>query len=116
MPLLSFTVPAEYFNAAHDILRMLCIQVVVQFLFNVAHPSENPFFSLIFFQTISFVLIGVAFYWLVMQYLVRFTTVDDKNDDNTDKNDDNTDKNDDNTDKNSYNPALYTPEMDALRM
>ena len=42
MALFSFNVPAQYFNVSHDILRMVCIQVVVQFLFNVVHPKENP--------------------------------------------------------------------------
>ena len=101
MTLFTIHVPVQYFNASHDVLRMLCIQVVVQFLFNVVHPSENPFFSMIFLQTISFVLIGVAFYWLVVHYLVAF---EDKTADNAVKI------------ANSYNPALHTQEMNAVGM
>lgn len=98
MALFTFHIPAQYFNASHDILRMLSIQIVVQFLFNVVHPSENPFFSTLFFQTLCFVLIGVAFYWLVVHYLIRFTT----------------DMDGEPKDTPTYNPALYTPQGDSL--
>lgn len=74
MSLFSLYVPAEYFNATHDIMRMACIQIVVQFLFSVVNADENPFFSVMFLQTIAFVLIGVAFYWLVLRYVVRVHT------------------------------------------
>jgi cytoskeletal protein RodZ len=46
----------------------------VQFLFSVVNAEENPFFSLMFLQTIAFVLVGVAFYWLVLRYVVRVHT------------------------------------------
>ncbi len=98
MALFSFNVPAQYFNVSHDILRMVCIQVVVQFLFNVVHPKENPFFSVIFLQTISFVLIGVAFYWLVVHYFVQFIVEDDEHVKHLP----------------TYNPAAHTPEKDAI--
>ena len=98
MALFSFTIPAQYFNVSHDMLRMICIQIVVQFLFNVVHPKENPFFSVIFLQTISFVLIGVAFYWLVVHYFVQFTVEDDEHVKYLP----------------TYNPATHTPERDAI--
>jgi ABC-type nickel/cobalt efflux system permease component RcnA len=53
---------------------MACIQIVVQFLFSVVSPEENPFFSILFLQTIAFVLVGVTFYWLVFRYVVRVHT------------------------------------------
>ena len=95
MAWLTIRIPSAYFNASHDILRMLCIQLVVQFLFNVAHPRENPFFSTVFFQTISFVLIGVAFYWLVVHYLIEFKS------DGTYH-----------SSMNKYTPATHTPQKD----
>jgi len=74
MSLFSLYVPHEYFNVTHDVMRMACIQVVVQFLFSVVNADENPFFSVMFLQTIAFVVLGVVFYWLVLRYVVRVHT------------------------------------------
>ena len=76
MSLFSIYVPRDYFNVSHDALRMVCIQVVVQFLFSVVNGQENPFFSMVFFQTISFVIMGVLFYWLVLSYVINIKTDD----------------------------------------
>jgi hypothetical protein len=97
MALLTVSVPADYFHVAHDSLRMVCIQLVVQFLFMVANPVENPFFSLAFLQTISFVVVGVLFYWLVVQYMVRFRTTDGDH-------------------LSIYSPATHTPNADAAHL
>ena len=95
MSLFTFSVPAEYFNAVHDVMRMVSIQVVVQFLFAVVNAKENPFFSLLFLQTIMFVIIGVLFYWLIVQYLIQFEVSDNQKPSNT------------------YSPATYKPLMSA---
>ena len=42
MALFTFAIPAQYFNASHDTLRMLSIQIVVQFLFYVVHTGRKP--------------------------------------------------------------------------
>lgn len=91
MSLFTFSVPADYFNAVHDVVRMVSIQVVVQFLFAVVNAKENPFFSTLFLQTIMFVIIGVLFYWLIVQYLVQFKVSDNQKTFNT------------------YSPATYQP-------
>ena len=91
MSLFTFSVPAEYFNVVHDVMRMVSIQVVVQFLFAVVNAKENPFFSTVFLQTIMFVVIGVLFYWLIVQYLVQFKVSDNQKPSNT------------------YSPATYQP-------
>ena len=99
MSLFSFRVPREHFNVTHDVMRMASIQIVVQFLFSVVNAAENPFFSVMFLQTIAFVVLGVLFYWLVVRYLVR-VDIDTDIDTDTD------------TDKpanGSYSPATYQP-------
>lgn len=70
---------------------MACIQIVVQFLFSVVNAAENPFFSVMFLQTIAFVVLGVMFYWLVVRYLVRVDTDGNQPADE------------------SYSPATYQP-------
>ena len=96
MSLFTFSVPVEYFNAVHDVMRMVSIQVVVQFLFAVVNAKENPFFSTLFLQTIMFVVIGVLFYWLIVQYLVQFKVSDNQKLSNT------------------YSPATYQPLASTL--
>jgi hypothetical protein len=97
MALLTVSIPADYFHVSHDCLRMVCIQLIVQFLFMVANPVENPFFSVAFLQTISFVVVGVMFYWLVAQYVVRFRTTD-------------------NNHISVYSPATHTPNADTMHL
>lgn len=96
MSLFSFRVPREYFNVTHDVMRMACIQIVVQFLFSVANAEDNPFFSVMFLQTIAFVVLGVLFYWLVVRYLVRVDTDASLPPDRT------------------YSPATHSSQMDEL--
>ena len=96
MSLITFSIPAEYFNAAHDVMRMVSIQVVVQFLFAVVNATENPFFSVLFLQTIMFVVIGVLFYWLIVHYLIQFKVSNNQKPSNT------------------YSPATYRPLASTL--
>ena len=64
--------PTESIPMLNDLVRMGIIQLVVQFLFFVVNPAENPFFSTIFLQTIGFVLIGVLVYWLIVRNIFEF--------------------------------------------
>ena len=61
----------------NDLVRMGIIQLVVQFLFFVVNPMDNPFFSTIFLQTIGFVLVGVLVYWLIVRNVFEFRSSSD---------------------------------------
>ena len=65
-------VPRSSLPMLNDFVRMAVIQLVVQFLFFVVNPAQNPFFSTIFLQTIGFVLVGVLVYWLIVRNLFVF--------------------------------------------
>ena len=39
----------EYIDAFDDVLRMVVIQVIVEFMFYLNDPSENTFFTATFF-------------------------------------------------------------------
>lgn len=69
----------DYVQMLNDILRMGIIQIVVQVLFSIVNPAENPFFSTIFLQTIGFVVIGVLVYWLVIRSLIQFKSSSGQN-------------------------------------
>ena len=62
----------EYVPAINDMIRMGVIQIVAQLLFYFTNSSQNPFFSLIFLQTLSYILIGILVYWLVIRRIVIF--------------------------------------------
>lgn len=72
MPSSLFTIPLnipiDYFPMINDMFRMAVIQIVAQLLFATANPSV-PFLNM-FVQSILFVLIGVAVYWLVFRKLL----------------------------------------------
>ena len=64
------SVPLEYFPMVNDMVRMTAIQVVAQLLFAAANPNEPM--GVVFLQTIVFVLIGVAVYWLIVRKVFTF--------------------------------------------
>ena len=54
-----------------DIMRMVCIQVMIQGMFAMSHPSLS-FATPEFAAMLLYIILGVAFYWLVLRRLVRF--------------------------------------------
>lgn len=69
---LHLNLPVEYIPMINDIARVGIIQIVAQIMFYIANPIENPFWSVLFLQTIFFLLIGVLSYWLVIRKIVTF--------------------------------------------
>lgn len=67
-------VPLEYMPMINDLVRMACIQFVAQFMFYMTNAAENPMFSVMFVQTLCFLLLGVLVYWLIIQKLLRIET------------------------------------------
>lgn len=49
--------------AVYDVIRLLIIQTVTQLSFTMLH--KTPFFSPIFLQTVSFLIIGSLIFWFV---------------------------------------------------
>lgn len=62
----------EYVEFINDVIRMLTIQCMIQFLFYINNPSEVSFFSTDFLLLIIYVTLGVCVYWLVIKKLVIF--------------------------------------------
>lgn len=59
----------EYIPVINDVIRMAVIQVVAQILFVMASKDNEKFFSEVFMQTLSFIIIGVMVYWLIIRKL-----------------------------------------------
>lgn len=62
----------EYIEFINDVIRMLTIQFMIQFLFYINNPGEVAFFSSDFLLLIIYVTLGVCVYWLVIKKLVIF--------------------------------------------
>ena len=69
-------IPMEYMPMINDLLRMSCIQLVAQYMFYMVNSEANPFFSVMFLQTICFLLLGVLVYWLIITKLFSIETTD----------------------------------------
>jgi len=70
--LLSFdlNIDKEYLPLINDIIRMSVIQIVAQFLFVLSNPSQNSMFGETFIQTLFYLLIGIAVYWLIIRKVI----------------------------------------------
>jgi hypothetical protein len=61
-----------YIELINDIIRMITIQFMIQFLFYINGPENAEFFSIDFFLLIIYIVLGVCVYWLVIKKLVDF--------------------------------------------
>jgi hypothetical protein len=62
----------EYIEFINDLVRMMTIQVMIQFLFYINGSQEVSFFTVEFFLLLLYVALGVCVYWLVIKKLVMF--------------------------------------------
>ena len=61
--------PEEYTGMVDDIMRMVTIQVVIQFLYYL-NSTDAPFWTADFVLLVLYVVLAVCFYWLVVKKLV----------------------------------------------
>lgn len=62
----------EYIDFINDIIRMITIQIMIQFLYYINNPTEVAFFSADFFLLLIYIVLGVCVYWLVIKKLIIF--------------------------------------------
>jgi hypothetical protein len=62
----------EYLPFLEDLVRMLILQITLNFMYFAKDPSKYPFFSLEFFELVLYVCMGVTVYWLVFKSLISF--------------------------------------------
>ncbi len=62
----------EYIDFINDVLRMITIQWMIQFLFYINNPADVAFFSADFFLLLIYITLGVCVYWLIIKKLVVF--------------------------------------------
>ncbi len=61
----------EYLPLINDIIRMAVIQITAQLMYSTRN-SQN-FFSTNFIQMLSFILLGITVYWLIIRKIIIFT-------------------------------------------
>lgn len=62
----------DYIDFINDVIRMVIIQFMIQFLFYINNEEDTSFFSLDFVLLIIYLILGVCVYWLVIKKLIIF--------------------------------------------
>lgn len=63
---------SDYIQFVEDIVRMLAIQMTIQFLYFINSNGEVSFFALDFLLLSIYIVLGVCVYWLIIKKLVVF--------------------------------------------
>jgi hypothetical protein len=61
----------EYIGLIEDIIRMVTIQITIQFLYFI-NNTDSGFFTVDFFLLLLYIILGVCVYWLVFKKLILF--------------------------------------------
>ena len=67
----------------YDIIRIVTIQVITQFLFVInSNGTDVKFFNTTFLKTVIFLCLGILVYWLIVKKLIqsKFFTSEDEED------------------------------------
>jgi hypothetical protein len=62
----------EYVPMAEDLTKMFVILIVVNFLMFVSNPKTNKFLGESYIKLMTFILLGLATYWLVVKKLISY--------------------------------------------
>ena len=71
-----YYIPPEYRSLIDDIFRMMTLQISTHFFLNISNPSKYPLFSEDFFQYLSYIILGICLYWLVVRKVILFDKKD----------------------------------------
>ena len=67
----------------YDIVRIVTIQVITQFLFVInSNGTDVKFFNTTFLKTVIFLCLGILVYWLIIKKVIqsKFFTSEDEED------------------------------------
>lgn len=62
----------DYVGMIDDVVRMVTIQFMIQFLYYINGSEDVSFFSTDFFFLVIYIILGVCVYWLIIKKLVLF--------------------------------------------
>lgn len=61
----------EYLPYIEDVIRLLILQISINFMFFIQNPCENSFFRYDFFELLLYIIVGLSVYWLIFKKFVR---------------------------------------------
>jgi hypothetical protein len=62
----------EYVPFIEDLIKILLLQFVLQFMYFLKNPTDHPFFSFDFIEMMIYIFLGTSVYWLIIKKLVSF--------------------------------------------
>ena len=61
----------EYVPLADDTLRMLTLQIIIQFMLSLRDSKQYSMLNEGFFELLFYIVLGLMFYWLVIRKVVK---------------------------------------------
>lgn len=61
----------EYLPYIEDVIRLIILQISINFMYYVQNPCENAFFRYDFFEFLLYIIVGLSVYWLIFKKFVR---------------------------------------------
>lgn len=62
---------SDFTYLINDLIRMIILQITIQFMFFTKNPDENPFFTFNFIETLIYITLGLSIYWLIIKRIVK---------------------------------------------
>ena len=63
---------SDYNNLYNDLIKYVTILLVVNLLMFVSNPSKNKFMGSNYIKFMTYVLLGIVTYWLVISKVILF--------------------------------------------
>ena len=67
----SETIGDEYVPLADDTLRMLTLQIIIQFMLSLRDSKQYSMLNEGFFELLFYIVLCLMFYWLVIRKVVK---------------------------------------------
>jgi hypothetical protein len=61
----------EYIEYFEDVIRMITLQFIIQFMYFIKSPNENTLFSYNFIELVLYIIIGLSVYWLIFKKVIK---------------------------------------------
>lgn len=68
---LSKHIDKEYLPFVEDALRLLILQISINFMYYIQNPCDNSFFKIEFLELLLYIVVGLSVYWLIFKKFVR---------------------------------------------
>jgi hypothetical protein len=63
----------DYLLFFDDVVRMVILQITIQFMYYMKDPYTNSFFTLELLELVLYVVMGVSVFWLLFKKMIKIT-------------------------------------------